>query len=118
MSSALCLFPLKVPPGAVSGPLVSAISCEIHLPETNRVPTRCIKDTLLPLGTPIVGVDGKQIKEIFVPRGTVIAVSIVGTNRNHEIWGDDAREWKPERWLGDLPESVKESGVPGAYSSL
>ncbi|KAF8173130.1 cytochrome P450 [Mycena galopus ATCC 62051] len=78
----------------------------------------CVKDTLLPLGTPVVGVNGKQMKEIFVPRGTVIAVSLVGTNRNPDIWGEDAREWNPERWLGNLPNSVKESGVPGAYSSL
>ncbi|KAH9940666.1 cytochrome P450 [Amylocystis lapponica] len=77
-----------------------------------------VKDIMLPLGNPIKGRDGQEIKEIFVPSGTVVAISIVGTNRNTEIWGADALEWNPKRWLGELPTSVKDSGVPGAYSSL
>jgi hypothetical protein len=32
--------------------------------------------------------------------------------------GPDALEWKPERWLTPLPESIMESKVPGVYAHL
>ncbi|TBU52591.1 hypothetical protein BD310DRAFT_831896 [Dichomitus squalens] len=32
--------------------------------------------------------------------------------------GDDAYEWKPERWLGPLPETVERAAIPGVYSHL
>ena len=30
----------------------------------------------------------------------------------------DALEWKPERWLSPLPESIMDSKIPGIYSHL
>jgi hypothetical protein len=33
-----------------------------------------------------------------------------------EIWGEDAEEFKPERWLSALPQSVSEAKLPGIYS--
>ena len=39
-------------------------------------------------------------------------------NRSKAIWGEDAEEWKPERWLSPLPESVAEAKVPRIYSNL
>ncbi|POR38679.1 Cytochrome P450 [Tolypocladium paradoxum] len=35
----------------------------------------------------------------FVPRGTRIIVSPWGTNVDRSLWGDDAGEFRPERWL-------------------
>ncbi|KAF9229902.1 hypothetical protein BU15DRAFT_57751, partial [Melanogaster broomeanus] len=34
------------------------------------------------------------------------------------VWGEDALEWKPDRWLKPLPLSVTEAHVPGIYSHL
>jgi len=82
------------------------------------IPRSPIKDVILPLSKPIVGSDGTEVREIFVPSGTNISVSIIGTNRNPDIWGKDAYEWKPERWLSPLPDSVTQAHVPGTYSSL
>lgn len=73
---------------------------------------------ILPLSEPIKGVDGNDIHEILVPSNTNINVSIIGANRNPEIWGADAAEWKPERWLSPLPESVMTAPIPGIYSHL
>ncbi|KAF9459222.1 cytochrome P450 [Collybia nuda] len=77
-----------------------------------------LEDTILPLAFPIVGRDGKRLNEIFVPKKTVLTLSIVGVNRSSAIWGRDASEWKPERWLGELPASVKDSRMPGIYSHM
>ncbi|KIJ63129.1 hypothetical protein HYDPIDRAFT_113701 [Hydnomerulius pinastri MD-312] len=76
------------------------------------------KDDTLPFSTIIKGVDGNEINEIPVPKNTSIFVSIIAANRNREVWGEDALEWKPERWLSPLPSSVTDAQIPGVYSHL
>ena len=73
---------------------------------------------ILPLLKPIIGKDGTEIREIVVPRNTNIMASIVGANWNPDIWGADAYEWKPDRWLSPLPDSVTEAHFPGVYSNM
>jgi cytochrome P450 len=73
---------------------------------------------VLPLGTPIKGLDGTQINEIPIPKSTRIFVNIVGSNVDPTIWGEDSHEWKPERWLRPLPDSVSSARIPGVYSNL
>lgn len=34
-----------------------------------------------------------------MPAGTNVLISILGANRNKDVWGADADEWRPERWL-------------------
>lgn len=63
------------------------------------------------------GTDGKEYTEVLVPNNTTIVVNILGVNRDPEIWGPDAHEWKPERWLSPLPESVVNARIPGVYSN-
>jgi cytochrome P450 len=77
-----------------------------------------MKDTVLPLFQPIRGNDGRELEELVVPKGTTIFVSIQGCNRAPELWGPDALEWKPERWLNDLPKDLIDAKVPGVYSHL
>ncbi|KIJ63847.1 hypothetical protein HYDPIDRAFT_29197 [Hydnomerulius pinastri MD-312] len=76
------------------------------------------KDAVLPFSTTIKGVDGNEINEIPVPKNTSILISIIAANRNREVWGEDALEWKPERWLSQLPSSVTDAQIPGVYSHL
>ncbi|KAI0763487.1 cytochrome P450 [Trametes elegans] len=76
------------------------------------------RDMILPLSEPIRGVDGALMSEIPVPKDTVVQVGIMGSNMNKKIWGEDAWEWKPERWLAPLPEAVTEAHIPGVYSNL
>ena len=79
---------------------------------------RARQDAVLPLSKPLKGVNGKMIHEILVPKDTTIGVGILSANRYKAIWGEDAMEWKPERWLSPLPESVSEAKIPGIYSNL
>ncbi|CAA7267036.1 unnamed protein product [Cyclocybe aegerita] len=75
-------------------------------------------NAILPLSTPIKGIDGTDITSLEVPNGTDIFISILGSNRNPDFWGPDVLEWKPERWLNPLPESLVNSRIPGIYSHL
>ncbi|KIM86621.1 hypothetical protein PILCRDRAFT_815850 [Piloderma croceum F 1598] len=75
------------------------------------------QDVIVPLSTPITGKSGFGIGRLHIPNGTRIMIGILGANRNPEIWGDDAYEWKPERWLSPLPDSVTQAHIPGIYSN-
>ena len=66
----------------------------------------------------MIGVNGVPMKEIPVPKGTTIYVAIRASNLDKRIWGEDALEFKPERWLSPLPSSVTEARIPGIYSNL
>ncbi|KAF5375312.1 hypothetical protein D9757_009677 [Collybiopsis confluens] len=91
----------------VNLPYLDAI-CRETLP-----PRRAKKDGVLPLHKPVLGLDGTQMHEIAVPKGTSILVSIFNANRNTDLWGKDANEWKPERWLSSLPSAVTDAPIPG-----
>jgi len=82
-------------------------SVEIH-----RVAT---KDDVLPLTKPVVGVSGKVYRELSVPAGTLIFTSTFGYNLNKDLWGPDAYEFRPERWL-DMNE--KPETPFGLYGNL
>ncbi|KAK0635775.1 cytochrome P450 [Bombardia bombarda] len=51
------------------------------------------KTTLLPRGG---GPDGRS--PVLVPRGTVVSCSTFALQRRRDIYGDDADEFRPERW--------------------
>ena len=77
------------------------------------------KDVVLPLMWPAKSADGKsEIHEIPIRTNTDILVSILNANRCKAVWGEDAYEWKPERWLGKLPDEVAKERYPGVYSSM
>ncbi|CUA76152.1 Putative cytochrome P450 cyp-13B1 [Caenorhabditis elegans] [Rhizoctonia solani] len=77
-----------------------------------------LKDWVVPLRYPMKGKDGSTITEIKVRKGTRIYVGLRQANRCKETWGQDADEFKPERWLTDLPSSVADAKTAGVYSSM
>ncbi|KAI8976646.1 cytochrome P450 [Trametes punicea] len=76
------------------------------------------EDAVLPLSEPITGTDGRSITELFVPAGTTIWINMLGSNRDPTIWGPDAGEWKPARWLAPLPPSVADARVPSVFANM
>ncbi|KAH9175552.1 cytochrome P450 [Lactarius sanguifluus] len=74
-------------------------------------------DVVLPLSSPIRDVNGREVHEIFVPKNTNVFVQIYNLNRDPSIWGADAAEWKPERWLSPLPQSVADANIQGVYAN-
>nr|BED42969.1 cytochrome P450 monooxygenase [Trametes versicolor] len=104
----------------MSLPYLHAVCSEtlrVHVPAPLRV-REAQADAVLPLSTPIRGVDGTLIHSVPVPKGTYVFIAIQAANVNPAIWGADAQEWRPERWLEALPEAVSEAKIPGVYSNL
>ncbi|KAF8319089.1 cytochrome P450 [Clavulina sp. PMI_390] len=68
------------------------------------------EDTIVPLGEEIIDVNGRKIKELLIPRKCRIDVPNLTINTDPAIWGADAAEFRPERWLNvdKLPEGVME----------
>ncbi|KAJ8081555.1 hypothetical protein PM082_007400 [Marasmius tenuissimus] len=83
-----------------------------------RVTRESTQDAIVPFTTPVRCTDGSVINEITLPARTKVHIDIVNANRNPELWGPDALEWKPERWLASLPSTLTEAKVPGIYSHL
>jgi cytochrome P450 len=65
------------------------------IPYNARVAT---KDTYLPSGG---GPDGKA--PVFVRKGRRVVYQVYSMHRRTDIWGDDAMEFKPERWEAARP---------------
>ena len=56
--------------------------------------SRCAEvDTVLPKGG---GDDGQS--PLFVPKGQAVQWSLYSMHRRKDFYGDDAEEFKPERW--------------------
>ena len=75
-------------------------------------------DTIIPLSEPLRCVDGTVITEVPVPKGTTILLNLRACNTTKALWGEDACEWKPERWLRPLPKPVEDARIPGIYANL
>ncbi|KAI0667375.1 cytochrome P450 [Trametes maxima] len=75
-------------------------------------------DAVLPLSKPIRGLDGTIMRSLFVPKGTLLFVPVQASNLSPDLWGADAEEWRPERWLAPLPDALTEAKIPGVYSNL
>ena len=79
---------------------------------------RATKDLVLPLSSPVRGRDGQMINELVVLRGTEVVGHFLASNLNKALWGENAAEWKPERWLAPLPAALEDARLPSVYSNL
>lgn len=56
--------------------------------------------------------DGVTIAGHYIPPGATVSMSPISQNRCKEIFGEDADEWRPGRWLvgekGSSPEKIRE----------
>ncbi|KAJ7905901.1 cytochrome P450, partial [Mycena leptocephala] len=99
-------------------PLLDAVVREmlrIYSPVT-FVWRQTTKDVMVPLTYPIRStITGEEIKELLIQQGTAVYLGLSAANRSTAIWGPDASEFKPERWLN---RSQTESKLPGAYSGM
>ena len=42
---------------------------------------------------------------------------LAACNTDKALWGEDALEWNPGRWLQPLPAAVEEARIPGIYAN-
>jgi len=89
-------------------------SLRIHapVPFTARVAT---KDDFIPLSTPVRDEHGNMLEGLRIRKGENILIPILPLNRAKSIWGEDALEFRPERWQ-NIPEAA--NTIPGLWSNL
>ncbi|KAG1818513.1 cytochrome P450 [Suillus subaureus] len=70
-------------------------------------------DDVIPLSEPVRTISGEMTDSISIGKGTLITISGAAINRSSAIWGPDAKEFKPDRWLTEDGISGKAKEVQG-----
>ncbi|KZT18878.1 cytochrome P450 [Neolentinus lepideus HHB14362 ss-1] len=103
----------------MSLPYLDAVCREVlrvhaPVPSTVRI---ALRDDVIPLGEGTKWADAKGVEHdsIRIAKGDVVFVPILALNRAKAIWGDDAEEFKPERWES-IPEPATK--IPGVWGNL
>lgn len=78
--------------------------------------SRTQKPITMSLSAPFRGIDGTLISSLAIPEQSTILIGIAASNTNKALWGEDALEWKPDRFLSPLPQAVTEAGIPGIFA--
>jgi len=73
------------------------------------------KDDCIPLTKPFTDTKGIVHHEICVRKGQRIMIPIFLINQDKSIWGEDSKEFKPERWA-NIPDAV--ASVPGVWANM
>ncbi|KAF9259745.1 cytochrome P450 [Marasmius fiardii PR-910] len=71
-------------------------------------------DDVIPLDYPIMDASGSVLTQIPVVKGQRVHVNIYQYNRDKELWGEDAHEWKPSRFT----DHQKPTTTLGVYGNL
>ncbi|KAK1230328.1 hypothetical protein PQX77_006583 [Marasmius sp. AFHP31] len=72
---------------------------------------QAMDDDVIPLGAPFVDRYGRRYDSLEVKKGQTIIIPILAINKDKSLWGEDAEQFRPERWE-NLPEAVKSTAVP------
>ncbi|PVG01506.1 cytochrome P450 [Serendipita vermifera] len=72
------------------------------------------QDDVIPLEKPFVDRFGNTRDSIRVRKGDSVFVSVIVMNKSKSIWGEDAKEFNPDRWLA-LPKAAQSN--PGVWGN-
>ncbi|EKM59790.1 uncharacterized protein PHACADRAFT_206015 [Phanerochaete carnosa HHB-10118-sp] len=73
------------------------------------------RDDVIPVDTPYTDRHGRVRSYIEIRKGDTVNIPILAINRRKELWGEDAHEFRPERWE-NIPEAA--GSVPGVWANL
>ncbi|KAJ7055974.1 cytochrome P450 [Mycena amicta] len=86
----------------------------VHAPAM-FIERKAMADDVLPLSKPVIDKEGREHWSLPIPKGQMIHLPIWVVNTSTEIWGEDALEFRPERW-DHIPQAA--SDVPGVWANL
>jgi cytochrome P450 len=75
-----------------------------------------MQDDLIPVSGEVPLRDGNAVPaggHIKIRKGTYIHIPIEGLNMNEDVWGQDATQFNPDRWLNPLPPNARSPIFPG-----
>jgi cytochrome P450 len=55
----------------------------------------------------VVPAGGDTLSGTFLPEGTNVGYNFFGMMRDPKLWGEDAKLFRPERWLNSSPKQLK-----------
>ena len=87
----------------------------LFIHRVSRIVPQAIEDDVIPLSQPIGTESGKLVDSLTIAKGTLIAVSMISMNRSAAIWGEDAKVFRPSRWLED---AHGQSGIPAQAKEI
>ncbi|KAI0075643.1 cytochrome P450 [Panus rudis PR-1116 ss-1] len=84
----------------------------VHAPVPNSV-RQAMVDAVIPVSEPYTDRNGEVRDEIRIAKGDLISISLLVMNRLKMFWGEDAHEFRPERWEKPPAEITEIPGVWG-----
>lgn len=98
----------------------------VSIADAQRLPylQACIKEGLrihspVPMGLPRVAPrGGVEIGGRHFPEGTTLSINPWALHHSKEIWGKDADEFRPERWLSEDAAVLERQWVPVSFVAL
>ncbi|KAJ3918959.1 cytochrome P450 [Lentinula edodes] len=75
-------------------------------------------DDVVPLAQPVISTSGEVLKKIPVMKGQRVHIAIAAYNRSSSVWGPDADQWNPSRYLDPSSESKKQQSMIGVFGNV
>lgn len=103
-------------------PSLSDNSAEISPPDIDRMSyLHAVCNEVLRLWPPVpitlrIAARDTTVAGYHIPKDTTVVLPIWAMNTNKELWGDDAEEFNPERWMG--PGRANTGGADSNYAFM
>lgn len=85
-------------------------SMRLH-PIISQLVRTAAQDDIIPVAKSVTGESGNLITELHIKKGQNITASVCGYNRLPIIWGEDAEEWNPTRFLANKQDRGTSAGL-------
>ena len=79
------------------------------LHRASRIVPQANEDDIVPLSETVRTKSGEMVDSLTIAKGTQVTISLASINRSAMVWGEDAKVFRPCRWLED---AHGQNGIP------